>query len=103
MPTIVTMEDAVAHLGTEGLDDEADIALKLEAATDLVAGQLGRPLPWKDADGAEVPVPAAVKAAILLVLGDLYANRESSTVGAAHSDNPTLDRLLAAYVKVSIA
>lgn len=43
------------------------------------------------ADAASVP--AALKAAILLLVGDLYANREARMPGSV-ADNPTVDRLL---------
>lgn len=39
-------------------------------------------------------VPAAIKQAILLMVGDLFENREAAVVGAARTDNPTVDRLL---------
>jgi len=41
-------------------------------------------------------VPAALRAAILLLLGDLYANREAASA-AKVTDNPTIERLLAPY------
>lgn len=103
MPTIVTMEEAKAHLRVDGTDADADITLKLDAAVDAVSGRLGRSIPWKDADGLDVPVPAAVKAAILLELGDLYANREGAIVGTIHTVNPTVERLLSRYCDRSIA
>jgi uncharacterized phiE125 gp8 family phage protein len=43
-------------------------------------------------------VPAAIKAAILLVTGDLYANREGRFVGVTQTDNPAVRSLLAAHV-----
>lgn len=43
--------------------------------------------------GAASAVPAGIKAAILLIVGDLYANREARLAGNL-SDNPTVERLL---------
>lgn len=41
-------------------------------------------------------LPAPLKAAVLLIVGDLYANREAKQDGEL-SDNPTVDRLLWPY------
>lgn len=47
-------------------------------------------------DAADVPAP--IKAAVLLRVGDLYANREAQMVGATgHVLNPTLQALLQPY------
>ncbi|WP_431856608.1 head-tail connector protein [Azospirillum sp.] len=103
MPSIVTLDEAKAHLRVDGADDDADITLKLEAAQDAAVQYLNRPVPWADAAGIEVPVPASVKAAVLLLLGDLYAIREASIVGTIHTVNPTVERLLSPYRKVPFA
>lgn len=44
------------------------------------------------------PAPAALRAAILLLVGDLYANREASVEGL--SENPAVDRLVFPYRRV---
>ncbi|MBX9759161.1 MAG: head-tail connector protein [Beijerinckiaceae bacterium] len=44
-------------------------------------------------------VPAAIRAAILLMVGDLYQNREAK-VEASMIVNPTVDRLLSPYRRV---
>jgi uncharacterized phiE125 gp8 family phage protein len=46
---------------------------------------------------AAAEVPAPIRAAILLVLGDLYANREAQIVGTITSENPTVKALLAPF------
>lgn len=101
----VTLQEAKAHLRVDGADDgdDADIALKLAAAEDMAAHYLNRPIPWVDGEGQAVPVPAAVKAAILLHLGDLYALREASVVGAALVVNPTVERLLWSHRRIGPA
>lgn len=43
-----------------------------------------------------IDVPAPLKAAVLLLVGDLYANREAK-VDASLANNPTIDRLLWPY------
>ena len=100
---IVTLDEAKAHLRVDGANEDADIALKLAAAEELVAQSLGRPVPWTDGTGEAVPVPASVKAATLLILADLYANREGVAAGLSLAENPTLERLLSFHRKVSVA
>lgn len=39
-------------------------------------------------------VPQAIRSAILLMVGDLFENREAAIVGQPRVDNPTVDRLL---------
>ena len=100
---IVSLADAKTHLRVDGAAEDGFIELLLGAAEGAVAQYLNRPLPWQGADGAEVPVPPAVKVAILLILGDLYANREASVVGATVAANPTVDRLLWPHRVVCVA
>jgi uncharacterized phiE125 gp8 family phage protein len=47
--------------------------------------------------GDAASVPAPLKAALLLVLGDLYQNREAQIVGSTVSDNATVKSLLAPF------
>jgi uncharacterized phiE125 gp8 family phage protein len=42
-------------------------------------------------------VPAPLKAAVLLMVGDLYANREAVSADVSFADNPTVTRLLWPY------
>jgi len=92
----LTLDEAKRHLRVDHAADDADISEKLLAAEEEVAEHMGRPLPWLDADGVEVPAPAAVKAAVLLLLGDMYANREAQT-DRRLTDNGTALRMLARY------
>ena len=41
--------------------------------------------------------PASVQAAVLLIVGDLYENREAVVTGTIVARNPTVDRLLHMY------
>ena len=51
--------------------------------------------------GDAAAVPAAIKAAILLIVGDLYANREGQS-DRAITVNATVDRLLAPWRRVTL-
>lgn len=42
-------------------------------------------------------VPSALRSALLLLVGDLYANREGSVTGTIVQNNPTIDALLNKY------
>lgn len=55
---------------------------------------IDRPIPWADESGELVPVPPDVKAAILLIIGDLYENREGQFVGVQVAENQTVQNLL---------
>lgn len=94
--TIIGVEEAKVHLR---LDPEPDsdqdpyIEDLIAAAEDYAAQFMGREeLPW-DSSGA----PASVRAAILLIIGDLYENREGAMVGVSRVDNPAVERLLHFY------
>ncbi len=54
--------------------------------------------------GDAAATPAALKAAILLMLADLYENREGQMVGVGLDvrPNPTVDRLIAPYRRVGL-
>jgi len=89
---IVGLEQAKQHLRVVGDDEDADIQLKLNAATAMALAFLDRAVyasrsELEAASAAGDPGPApmvaddAVRAGILLILGDLYANREEVVAG----------------------
>ena len=94
---VLTLDEIKAHLRLDGSAEDAQLTLLGEAAEDYATQYLGRSLPWLDDEGAPVPVPASVRAALLLVIGDLYENREGAFVGVSRVDNPTVLRLLTPY------
>ena len=95
--TVLTLPEVKAHLRVDHDAEDVLISGMIDAAEDYVSRYLERPLPWEDEDGRPVPVPAAVRAAILLIVGDLYAHREAQFVGTSHAENPAVMRLLAPY------
>jgi len=94
---VLTLDEIKAHLRLDGDEENAQLTLLSEAAEDYAAQYLGRSLPWLDDLGAPVAVPASVRAALLMIIGDLYENREGALVGVSRVDNPTVDRLLHFY------
>lgn len=93
----VTLAEAKAHLRVDHDDENDLIGTYIAAATQSAADFIHRPIPWTDGEGAPVEVPAPVKAAILLILGDLYAHREGRFVGTTQTDNPAVQMLLWPY------
>lgn len=97
---LVTLDQAKAHLRIDGADDAADLALKLAAATEMAVRYLDRAVYADDAqmqaaiaDGTAGIDPLVctdmVRAGILLILGDLYANREEVVTGTIATQLPT--------------
>ena len=92
--TILSLDEIKAHLRLDGDTEDAHLQLLAEAAVDHAVDFLDRPLPWMDADGGPVAVPASIRAALLLIIGDLYENREGQITGTIRTDNPAVMRLL---------
>jgi uncharacterized phage protein (predicted DNA packaging) len=76
---LFTLEEVKAHLRVDHSDDDAAIQLYMDAAVSAVLQYCNIALVPQ---GAE----AAFKAAALLTVGDLYANRESGGVGVGSYD-----------------
>jgi len=94
---VMTLDKIKMHLRVDGGSQDEYLESLGDAAEDYAAQYLGRSIPWLDAQGAEVPVPASIKSAMLLIIGDLYENREGQIVGMSRADNPAVDRLLHFY------
>lgn len=97
--TVLTLPEIKTHLRLDESETAEDALLESlnEAAHDYASQYLGRPLPWLDDDGLPVVVPPSVRAALLLIIGDLYEHREGQIVGATIVDNPAVERLLHFY------
>lgn len=87
----IELEEALLHLrADQGAEDDAVQAM-IDAATAAAWDYLGVDLSEN--------MPAPVRAAILLQVGDLYENREAGGQGKgdAYYQNPTYERLLNPY------
>lgn len=81
-------------------DDDAEDVLLIQmshAAVDYASQYIGRPIPWKDPSGGTVPVPTSVVQALLLIVSDLFVNREGAMRNAELHDNPAVARFLHFY------
>lgn len=74
-----------------GLDDE--LQALLDDAVDYASQFLGRPIPWTE----DSSVPGSVRRALLLIVSDLFNNREGQFVGVTAADNPAVVRMLHFY------
>ena len=72
---MLTLAETKMHLRVDRSDEDGHITALIEAATTSVADYLN--MEREDMDVA--PMPAPVRAAILLRVGDLYENREAQT------------------------
>jgi hypothetical protein len=68
MAALVTLEEAKAHLRILSDDEDPDIQLKVNAASDILLDYIKRP----DATWSEGDAPPLVKAATLLMVGTLF-------------------------------
>jgi uncharacterized phage protein (predicted DNA packaging) len=84
---LVTLDEIKAHLRIAGNDEDTLLNVYSGAAAEYVNAFTRR-------DWATVTdIPASVTAAALLLIGDLYENREAQGSAALH-ENRTVDRLL---------
>lgn len=92
--SLPTLDDLKLHLRIRHSAEDEDLQAKLDAAVDHASQYLGRPIPWSTDDESEVDVPASVRAAILIIAAELYANREQSIVGATYSKIPVAENMM---------
>lgn len=92
----VTLEEALEYIRQDLGAEDGAIQGMIDAATAAAWDYLGVDL--------SANMPAPVRSAILLQIGDLYANREAGSQGSAaqYCGNPTYDRLLNPYRLMSV-
>jgi len=85
---LVTLQEASDHLRRDTDADDDDLTLKIHAASGAVLNYLKSASPYEiDSNGDPVEdssgpvVRFEVKAAVLLMLGELYKNREAEQAG----------------------
>lgn len=110
--SVIDLEVAMLHCRAEEAD-RSDVLLKLEAAEEAAMGYLNRNF-YADADAMAAAVldgtagdepmiiNKVITAACLLILGNLYANREDNVVGASVADLPQGSRSLMQPHRVSM-
>lgn len=78
-----------AHLRVDFDDEDELIKLYIDAATDSAEAYLDRSLIESESsrkDPTDLVINSSVKAAILLTIGHLYANREQEIIGSITSE-----------------
>lgn len=95
----VSLDEAKLHLRVDDTTDDTLITTLIVAGRQDVENFTKRA--WVGDDLPEVP--ATIKVAILLIVGDLYENREGAFVGVSRVDNPTVSRLLWPYRQLELA
>lgn len=94
--TIISVEDAKAHMNIVGDDDDTLIAAKIEAAEAWAARFIGVEL--DDAETFPDGVPEPVKEGIRQLVAHLYENREATVPSIALTEvRPGLYDLLNPY------
>lgn len=90
MAALLTLDEAKLHCRIDHDDEDSLLGAMIAAAAASVRDFINAP------EALDDTAPAPVKAAALLLVGDLYANREA-LVERPLSKNPTFERLLNPY------
>lgn len=89
MAALLTLDEAKLHCRIDHADEDSLLGALITASTTAVANELG----VASLDDTAAP---PIKAAALLLVGDLYENREAQTDRQLFR-NQAFDRLLAPY------
>jgi len=75
---------------------DAELVRMEAAAVDYATQYLGRDsIPWLEDDGVTpAPVPESVRQALLLLVSDMFENREGQLTAGAYNTNPMLEKLM---------
>lgn len=91
---LIPLDDIKAHLRIDDLepDDVEDGAIvgMYNAALDYAKNYCGREIPFEGED----ELNPSIRSAILLIIGDLYANRENVVVGASVANTQAAHNLM---------
>lgn len=92
---IVTLAEAKLHLRVDQDTEDSVITIYMAAAEEYIEKYINRTIPNKNLPAGSVPAP--IRAACLLLIGDMYQNREAQVVAATIAENPAMFRLLQPY------
>lgn len=95
---INTLQQVKQHLRLSLVDTTEDnlLVLYMAAAEDDIKNYIDDDIPGPG-DSPQEPIPFAIMAAHLLLVGGLYENRESETYQNEIKQNPAVTRLLFPY------
>ena len=93
----VTLESAKKHLNLDDSfnDDDSYISLLIQAAEDAVSKHID--LPLVELEDSQWELPPAILHSVLLLIGNLYANREPVAYTTVIKVPYTLEYLLGLY------
>lgn len=97
---MITLPDARRHLRIDGEQDDYEIDLKLDQAYEIVSRYAATPDLTELTTEDPIPKGRGIDAAVLLVLGELWENRESSS---ADPLSPGVKNVLALFKPVVFA
>ena len=100
MSDYIQPEEVKTHLRVLHTRDDSYIQLLTKAALENVENFIDRPLSELADSSGEIP--SSLKAAALLIVGDLYSNRSDVVVGTIVAVNPTTQRLMLPYRKMGV-
>ena len=92
---LIPLDLAKAHLRVDHDEEDTLIQSYIEFAEDYVTRYCDRTEPWAE-------LPGAVQAAALLIIGDLYENREAQSAGVQMYVNRTVEKLLNTYTRLTV-
>lgn len=91
------------HLRVTSTSEDTLIGLYMDAAEESIKNFIDQDIPGSDFSPPD-PVPNPILAAQLLIIGDMYENREAGAVGVTggYSVNPTVENLLYPYRRLGV-
>ena len=93
---VLTLDEIKTQLKME-LDDasrDAELSQFELDAVDYCSQYIGRSIPWLDDEGAEVEVPASIKRAMKLLIGDYDQLRTNTVVGLTPANTRAAESML---------
>lgn len=113
--SLITLAQAKQHLKVLHDREDQQIQELINAALDNVSGLINRrldgtdPVPFETVENAGVLVAKlplelkpSLRSAALLILGDLYTNRDAQVTGTIMIINQTCERMMQSYRKMVV-